>query len=188
MRKGRKKTEEGLLLETYARERGITLRAAQNHRAAKKASWVAWCQARAGVAAPGDLQRAEEMRDEAWRQWIAVSDKHRAAVKSGVGAQTIATLGRAASAALARYTAAQAAAQDVALKVRALVPRGDVDKVKQAVGELGAAFVGMRSWVASRLPDEMLPAFYDAWGASVGSWNAAVEKINETIEGVTNVS
>lgn len=194
---GRRKTENGALLELYASEMGLTVKSARAHRDKGAETWKAFVARRPGAgvlhvgprrAAPvgeDDLGRAQAMKVAAWRQWQAIVAAYDKATGHGVGAETLGKFERATAAAQERYTAAQKAEDDLKARRGLLVPYESILSLQGAVEPLGVLFAGLKDRIGAGIADDAARgAFFAAFEGAMPEWNAGIAGLNEAIHRV----
>ena len=196
-------TEESLLVKRYAAEHHCSVQWARQLRARKAPEWVAFCAGRpspmkAKVAKPpikpaargekgeqgaaaeqNDLARAQLVKQQSWDMLQAAVA---AAASLDVDPIDRLALNRAVLQARKQYEDACKHERALAIEARRWVSLADVAGIVAALGRLAEVVSTWEVVLAGHLPEEMRPAFEDAYEKAMPSWNEGIRALDDYIQ------
>lgn len=185
---GRVSTAEGMQVRAFAAHIGKSVQWARKLKREGSREWREFCagggvkrrlEPRALPAGPGDdLRRALEAKEVSWRMYV------RAAETANEGAGDITqqvALNRAAREAREMYERACRHAADMQVQAGRWVSMERVVAIRDAMGQLADVVQNWETVLAGKLPDEMRPAFHDAFCAGLPAWNNGVKAVDDYI-------
>lgn len=134
--------------------------------------------------AQDDLERAKEAKEMAWRllcRAAAAAEQH-----DGDLTQQVA-LNRATREAREVYEKACKHAEKAHVTAQRWVSIETVAAIRDAMGQLADVLQNWETTMAGALPDEMRPAFHDAFQKGRPAWNAGVRKVDDYIQSLLPV-
>lgn len=188
---GRVSTAEGMQVRAFAAHIGKSVQWARKLKREGSREWREFCaggnvmrklDSRALPAGPGDdLRRALESKELAWLMYKRAAEM----ANEGVGdvTQQVA-LNRAAREARETYERACRHAADMQVQAGRWVSMERVVAIRDAMGQLSDVVQNWETTLAGKLPDEMRPAFHDAFLAGLPAWNNGVRAVDEYIASI----
>ena len=129
--------------------------------------------------ADDDLSRALDAKERAWMLFTRAADA--AAACDGDMVQQVA-LNRAAKEAREVYERACKHAAACQIEAQRWVSISQVSAIRDALGQLADVVQNWETTLAGALPDDMRPAFHDAFQRSKPAWNGGVKKVDDYIQ------
>ena len=190
---GRITTAEGMQVQAFARSIGKSVQWARKLKRENAQAWQEFCAApkveeAAPVAAPSvfrassaddDLRRAVEAKERAWQLFCRAADA--AAACDGDMVQQVA-LNRAAKEARELYERSCKQAEAAQITAQRWVSIERVAAIRDALGQLADVVQNWETTLAGALPDEMRPAFHDAFTRGRPAWNRGVQAVENYIQ------
>lgn len=189
--------EEAELIRAFAKERGITPRAARYYRrdknrdGAPRPEWVEFLRARgrkpgSGSAAPSaqmtELEKARVARDRAYVNLQRMQSAADAAAHDGDDAR-LALMSRGARDAQRAWEMASAYADKLAEKAGVMIPVENVRAIqRELIGPLGDALRAYRNNIAGRVPPAWRPQLFAAFTAENHNLDSAINEIDSRLE------
>lgn len=193
----RRPTEEGMLVRAFAEHLGCSVQWARKLKREGAREWLEFTKAEAscvpGVgaressgaaaanagSAQSDLDRALEAKEIAWQGFCAAAKNAREGAALDL-VQRVA-LARAMKEARDVYEKAVKHAAASQITAQRWVPFEQVAAIRDAMAQLGDVVQNWETTLAGFLPDEMRPAFHDAFQRSKPAWNAGVSSLDAYI-------
>ena len=188
-------TEESLLVKKYAAEHHCSVQWARQMRARKSPEWVSFCAGRkseravkpkavkAEVPPPSgelsDLARAELVKGQSWAMLQAAVD---AATGSDVDPIDRVALNRAVLQARKQYEDACKHEKQLAIEARRWVSLADVAAIVGALGRLSEVLATWEVVLSGYMPEEMRPAFSEAYERAMPTWNEGIAALDDYIQ------
>ena len=182
---GRITTAEGMQVQAFARHLGKSVQWARKLKRENSKEWQEFCApvvvkpAPVPVSAQDDLGRALEAKERAWQLFTRAADA--AAACDGDMVQQVA-LNRAAKEAREVYERACKHAAACQIEAQRWVSISAVSAIRDALGQLVDVVQNWETTMAGELPDDMRPAFHDAFQRSKPAWNGGVKKVDDYIQ------
>ncbi len=129
--------------------------------------------------ADDDLSRALDAKERAWMLFTRAADA--AAACDGDMVQQVA-LNRAAKEAREVYERACKHAAACQIEAQRWVSISQVSAIRDALGQLADVVQNWETTLAGALPDDMRPAFHDAFQRSKPAWNGGIKKVDDYIQ------
>ncbi len=130
--------------------------------------------------AQSDLERALDAKERAWSLFCAASDN--ATEGAGLDLSQRVALARAVKEARDAYEKACKHAAAAQIEAQRWVSLERVAAIRDAMGQLGDVVQNWETTLAGFLPDEMRPAFHDAFQRAKPAWNAGVQSMDAYIQ------
>ena len=186
---GRITTAEGMQVQAFAAHLGKSVQWARKLKRENSQEWQEFI-AVAPVkpepvpvlrahGADDDLSRALDAKERAWMLFIRAADA--AAACDGDMVQQVA-LNRAAKEAREVYERACKHAAACQIEAQRWVSISQVSAIRDALGQLADVVQNWETTLAGALPDDMRPAFHDAFQRSKPAWNGGVKKVDDYIQ------
>lgn len=131
------------------------------------------------VGADDDLRRALEAKERAWQLFCRAADA--AAACDGDMVQQVA-LNRAAKEARELYERSCKQAEAAQITAQRWVSIEKVAAIRDALGQLADVVQNWETTLAGALPDDMRPAFHDAFSRGRPAWNRGVQAVENYIQ------
>lgn len=185
---GRITTAEGMQVRAFAEYLGKSVQWARKLKRENSKEWREFSappvQAPAPVVyrahgADDDLSRALEAKERAWQLFCRAGDA--AASCDGDLVQQVA-LNRAAKEARDAYEKACKHAAACQIEAQRWVSIERVAAIRDALGQLADVVQNWETTLAGALPDDMRPAFHDAFQRGKPAWNEGVKKMDDYIQ------
>lgn len=192
-------TEESLLVKKYAAEHHCSVQWARRMRARKSPEWVSFCAGRKveAVRPPkkrvpevkaevpptsgelSDLARAELVKGQSWSMLQAAVE---AATATDVDPIDRVALNRAVLQARKQYEDACKHEKQLAIEARRWVSLADVAAIVGALGRLSEVLATWEVVLSGYMPEEMRPAFADAYERAMPTWNEGIASLDDYIQ------
>lgn len=182
-------TAEGMQVQAFARHLGKSVQWARKLKRENSKEWQEFSKPAPAPAprvevvrahgADDDLSRALEAKERAWMLFTRAADA--AAACDGDMVQQVA-LNRAAKEAREVYERACKHAAACQIEAQRWVSVGRVSAIREALGQLADVVQNWETTLAGALPDDMRPAFHDAFQRSKPAWNGGVKKVDDYIQ------
>lgn len=199
-------TEESLLVKKYAAEHHCSVQWARQLRARKSPEWLSFCAgrkseagkapkkrppevkvaAKASLPVPSspsdelsDLARAELVKGQSWAMLQAAVE---AATSSEVDPIDRVALNRAVLQARKQYEDACKHEKQLAIEARRWVSLADVAAIVGALGRLSEVLATWEVVLSGYMPEEMRPAFSEAYERAMPTWNEGIAALDDYIQ------
>ncbi len=195
-------TEESLLVKAYAAEHHCSVQWARQLRARKSPEWLSFCAGRrkeavrapkkpapegkassAPVAKPSgelsDLARAALVKVQSWNMLQAAVE---AASSAEVDPIDRVALNRAVLQARKQYEEACKHEKQLAIESRRWVSLADVAAIVGALGRLSEVLATWEVVLSGYMPEEMRPAFSEAYEKAMPTWNEGIAALDDYIQ------
>ena len=176
-------------MQAFAAHLGKSVQWARKLKRETSKEWQEFCKPAAATAprvevlrahgADDDLSRALDAKERAWMLFTRASDA--AAACDGDMVQQVA-LNRAAKEAREVYERACKHAAACQIEAQRWVSISQVSAIRDALGQLADVVQNWETTLAGALPDDMRPAFHDAFQRSKPAWNGGVKKVDDYIQ------
>ena len=175
-------------MQAFARHLGKSVQWARKLKRENAKEWQEFCEPVAApvaavapvmVTAQDDLGRAVEAKERAWQLFCRAADA--AAACDGDMVQQVA-LNRAAKEARELYERSCKQAESAQITAQRWVSIEKVAAIRDAMGQLADVVQNWETTLAGLLPDEMRPAFHDAFSRGRPAWNRGVEAVEKYIQ------
>ena len=174
-------------MQAFAKHLGKSVQWARKLKRENSKEWQEFCQPASAprvevVRAHGaddDLSRALDAKERAWMLFTRAADA--AAACDGDMVQQVA-LNRAAKEAREVYERACKHAAACQIEAQRWVSISQVSAIRDALGQLADVVQNWETTLAGALPDDMRPAFHDAFQRSKPAWNGGVKKVDDYIQ------
>ncbi len=183
---GRISTAEGMQVQAFARHLGKSVQWARKLKRENSKEWQEFCAPPVAVvqrpvasSAQDDLGRAVEAKERAWQLFCRAADA--AAACDGDMVQQVA-LNRAAKEARELYERSCKQAEAAQITAQRWVSIEKVAAIRDALGQLADVVQNWETTLAGALPDEMRPAFHDAFTRGRPAWNRGVQAVENYIQ------
>lgn len=186
---GRISTAEGMQVRAFAERMGCSVQWARKLKRENSKAWQEFCKPpvvkpeRVEVfrahGADDDLTRALDAKERAWMLFTRAADA--AAACDGDMVQQVA-LNRAAKEAREVYERACKHAAACQIEAQRWVSIDRVSAIRDALGQLADVVQNWETTLAGALPDEMRPAFHDAFQRGKPAWNSGVQQVDAYIQ------
>lgn len=195
MEMGRISTAEGMQVKAFAEKIGKSIQWARKLKRENSVEWQEFCKPTVEVrsepevlrstSASDDLARAKEAQERAWVLFCRAADA--AERHDGDMVQQVA-LNRAAKEAREVYERACKHAARQQIEAQRWVSIERVAAIRDAMSQLADVVQNWETVLAGALPDEMRPAFHDAFQKSQPAWNSGVRKVDDYIQTLLPIS
>lgn len=192
---GRKTTAEGMQVLAFAESLGVSPQWARKLKRENSKEWQEFIAAPPvkpepvvvlrSSSASDDLARAKEAQERAWVLFCRAADA--AERHDGDMVQQVA-LNRAAKEAREVYEKACKHAARQQIEAQRWVSIERVAAIRDAMSQLADVVQNWETVLAGALPDEMRPAFHDAFQKSQPAWNSGVRKVDDYIQTLLPIS
>ncbi len=196
-------TEESLLVKAYAAEHHCSVQWARQMRARKSPEWLSFCAGRRkeAVRAPkkpapevkaapkvpkvaedgelSDHERAVLVKSQSWDMLQAAVG---AAADAGVDPIDRVALNRAVLQARKQYEDACKHEKQLAIEARRWVSLADVAAIVGALGRLSEVLATWEVVLSGYMPEEMRPAFSEAYERAMPTWNEGIAALEDYIQ------
>lgn len=186
---GRITTAEGLQVQAFAAHLGKSVQWARKLKRENSKEWLEFSKPVAATPEPppvlrshgadDDLTRALDAKERAWLLYTRAADA--AVAFAGDGVQQVA-LNRAAKEAREVYERACKHAAACQIEAQRWVSIDRVAAIRDALGQLADVVQNWETTLAGALPDDMRPAFHDAFQRGRPAWNGGVKKLEDYIQ------
>lgn len=186
---GRITTAEGMQVQAFAKHLGKSVQWARKLKRENSKEWQEFCKPAAvapeplpvfrAVGADDDLRRALEAKERAWQLFCRAADA--AAACDGDMVQQVA-LNRAAKEARELYEKSCKQAEAAQITAQRWVSIEKVAAIRDALGQLADVVQNWETTLAGALPDDMRPAFHDAFSRGRPAWNRGVQAVENYIQ------
>lgn len=189
-------------MKKYAAEHHCSVQWARQMRARKSPEWLSFCAGRksesakapkkrppaanASLPAPSspsdelsDLARAELVKGQSWAMLQAAVD---AATGSDVDPIDRVALNRAVLQARKQYEDACKHEKQLAIEARRWVSLADVAAIVGALGRLSEVLATWEVVLSGYMPEEMRPAFSEAYERAMPTWNEGIAALDDYIQ------
>lgn len=174
-------------MQAFAKHLGKSVQWARKLKRENSKEWQEFCKPACAprvevVRAHGaddDLSRALDAKERAWMLFTRAADA--AAACDGDMVQQVA-LNRAAKEAREVYERACKHAAACQIEAQRWVSISQVSAIRDALGQLADVVQNWETTLAGALPDDMRPAFHDAFQRSKPAWNGGVKKVDDYIQ------
>lgn len=183
---GRLTTAEGMQVQAFAKHLGKSVQWARKLKRENSKEWQEFCAPPVvvpprpvAVSAQDDLGRAVEAKERAWQLFCRAADA--AAACDGDMVQQVA-LNRAAKEARELYERSCKQAEAAQITAQRWVSIEKVAAIRDALCQLADVVQNWETTLAGALPDEMRPAFHDAFTRGRPAWNRGVQAVENYIQ------
>ena len=186
---GRITTAEGMQVQAFAKHIGKSVQWARKLKRENSKEWQEFNKPAASVPEPlpvfravgadDDLRRALEAKERAWQLFCRAADA--AAACDGDMVQQVA-LNRAAKEARELYERSCKQAEAAQITAQRWVSIEKVAAIRDALGQLADVVQNWETTLAGALPDEMRPAFHDAFTRGRPAWKRGVQAVENYIQ------
>lgn len=186
---GRISTAEGMQVQAFAKHLGKSVQWARKLKRENSKEWQEFCKPAAAVPEPlpvfravgadDDLRRALEAKERAWQLFCRAADA--AAACDGDMVQQVA-LNRAAKEARELYERSCKQAEAAQITAQRWVSIEKVAAIRDALSQLADVVQNWETTLAGALPDDMRPAFHDAFSRGRPAWNRGVQAVENYIQ------
>lgn len=190
---GRISTAEGMRVQAFAKHIGKSVQWARKLKRENAREWQEFSGASSAAVAPpvavptvfraadeaDDLARAMSAKEKAWALFCRAADA--AAACEGELTQQVA-LNRAAKEAREVYERACKHADAARITAQRWVSIEKVAAIRDALAQLADVVQNWETTLAGALPDEMRPAFHDAFSKGRPAWNRGVQAVENYIQ------